>query len=156
MALAKTIRSLLNGGGTAAGVKGLRKAIAEIESELDGHRRELDQIPAKRADAALADDAEKAIEALRARENQLYNALEVGEVRLGHLRERLNELTRDDRQKDFTARRAAIIEASENAVAAVRSLHEAAANLVALRTSATAAGFEDEVREFRSCPTWST
>ena len=151
--LAKTIRSLLNGGGTAAGVKGLRKAIAEIENELADHRRELDQvIPAKRTEAALGDDAEKTIEALRAREDQLYNLLEVGEVRLGRLRERLNELTRDDRAKDFTARRAAIIEASDRVALTIRAVHEAAVSLIATREAAASAGFASEVQQIPLMP----
>jgi hypothetical protein len=145
MLSAKTIRSYLNGGGSAAGVKGLKQAIDTIEAELLAHRAELDAIPAKRADAALADDAQKAVAALSDRENYLYGEVEIGEVRLGRLRARLAEVTIDERKADFTERRAAIVKASDEVAAAVRKAHEATIALVGLRESATAAGFASEV-----------
>lgn len=148
----QTIRKLLNGGGTVAGVKGLRKAIAELESELDAHRLELDQMPAKCADEAMADDAEKAIEAMHARENHLYAALEVGEARLGRLRERLNELTISDRTKEYIERRDAIIVAAEKFISAVRPAHEAIVELNALREQFYGAGFAVDVANIPIAP----
>jgi len=91
------IGKLLNGGATAASIK---KAIAEIEGELDAHRLELDEIPARRDGAALKDNAEKEIGLLRDREQVLYDSLEVGEARLSKLRERLNELTAAESKTD--------------------------------------------------------
>jgi hypothetical protein len=62
-----------------------------IEAEAAKHRRELAAMPGLRADAILADDAVAAIAALKAREEELYGALEVGEMQLTRLREKLRE-----------------------------------------------------------------
>ena len=56
MLSAEKIGNLLNGGATAAAI---RAAIGEIESELDAYRPELDQIPARRGEAAFAANPEK-------------------------------------------------------------------------------------------------
>jgi hypothetical protein len=91
MILPKKIRSLLNGGAAQAGVKGLQEAIAAVEADMAGYQRELAEIPAKCADAALADDGPVAVRALRSREEELYAQLEIVEVQVGRLREKLRE-----------------------------------------------------------------
>lgn len=93
MLLPRKIRSLLNGGGAAAGPEGIAEAIRSIEAEMAEHRRELTVIPTKRADAALADDGPKVIAALKAREDELYAALEVCEIQINKLRQKLQEQT---------------------------------------------------------------
>jgi hypothetical protein len=91
MLLPKKVRSLLNGGAAQAGVKGLQDAISALEADMAAHRRELAEIPGKCADAALADDGAAAVMALRSREEELYARLEVAEVQIGRLREKLQE-----------------------------------------------------------------
>ncbi len=90
MLSAEKIGNLLNGGATAAAI---RAAIGEIESELDAYRPELDQIPARRGEAAFAANPEKEVATIRNREQSLYDAIELGEARLSRLWGRLNELT---------------------------------------------------------------
>ena len=99
MLLPKKIRSLLNGGAAAAGVEGLKSAIETISAEAAAFRCELAEIPARRGQAALADDAVMAMASLKAREDELYAALEVAEIRLAALREKLPEQT-DFRRRD--------------------------------------------------------
>ena len=152
MLLAKKIRSLLNGGGTAAGVPGLREAIGMLEAEMEVHRAELGEIPARRGVAALADDAEKELAALTAREDHLYAAIEVAQHRVAALRERLDELTASDRQADFSKRRDAIVEASVVAAAGIRESHEKVAKLIELREAARADGFERDVNAIPLLP----
>ena len=145
MLLAKKIRSLLNGGATVAGVKGLRDVIDTLEAEMAAHRAELGEMPRRRGDLALADDAEKELAALSAREDHLYRAIDVAQLRIERLRGRLAELTASDRQADFSARRDEIIAASATAAAAIREAHEKFRKAVELRENARAHGFEHEV-----------
>jgi hypothetical protein len=100
MLLPKRIRSLLNGGAAQAGVKGLQEAIAAIEADMAAHRRELAEIPGKCADAALADDGAAQVSALRSREEQLYAELEVAEIQIGRLRDKLRDQV-DHRRRDL-------------------------------------------------------
>jgi hypothetical protein len=152
MLLAKKIRSLLNGGGTVAGIRGLREAIGQIEAEMEAHRIELAEIPGRRNDAAFADDAEKERAALSAREEHLCAALDVAEIRIGRLRERLEELTAADREAELGKRREAILVAADNFVTALRATYSTFAELSKLRDEASAAGFRLDVQHIPIAP----
>src|SRR4051812_37722009 len=91
--LAKKFESLLNGGGTVAGVKGLETEVAALAIEMDGFRSEVGQIPARRALAITSDDNFAAtVEKLEARERELYRCLERAEFQKNALERRLEEI----------------------------------------------------------------
>lgn len=134
------IRKLLNGGAGAAGVEGLTAAINAITAEVAQHKAELGQIPKRRSEAALADDGEVRCAALTTRETELYASIEVAEIRIGKLREKLREqinLRRLDRiehhrrtaREKFEALRAALRAAVEANEAASQAYAAAAAEL---------------------------
>lgn len=141
MVALERLKKLLNGGGKAAGPKALRIAITEIESEQAATRREIEQIPAKRAEATLADDAEKQIAKLRSRENELYDTLEISEGRLALLRERLNELIVDERQADVIEYRKQIFAKGEQLLTALRHAQTVFQEFILHRKAFAAAGF---------------
>ena len=152
MSPVEKIKEILNGGGKIAGVKDVRKAIGELVSDGKAYRRELEEIPAKRADAAWADEPTKAIAALRAREEELYDLLEVGEVRLVRLRERLNELTGTTRKAELIERRKAIAAAADLLVDALQKASESFQNFIAARERAGAAGFHADLQHAPVAP----
>jgi hypothetical protein len=82
----KTIRSLL---GDAASVEGLRAAISAIETQFEENSDELHGMPARRAAAAIADDPLETLAAIRRREDELLDLLEIAESQIGLLRKRL-------------------------------------------------------------------
>jgi hypothetical protein len=88
----KTLRHLLNGGGAAAGTRGLRAAIAEIEEESANLRAEANSTAKLIADAAMTDDPAKRIAAVRCREQEIHDELSVNEIRQAKLRDKLTEL----------------------------------------------------------------
>jgi hypothetical protein len=135
----KKVRSLLNGGAAAAGVDGLQAAISSIEGELAAFRREVAEIPRRCGEAALADDGVAQTQALRARESELYAALEVGENQLARLREKLTELINIKRRDRIAYHRAEARKAFEALVVALASAVEA--------NEATGAVYEAAARE---------
>jgi hypothetical protein len=86
---AKKFKALVNGGAAAAGVDGLQDAIRSIEAEQVEFRRELGEIPTRRAEAILADDHDVALDALEARERVLYRAIEKGNLQIAELQVKL-------------------------------------------------------------------
>ena len=135
MMLPAKIRKLLNGGAAAAGVDGLRAAIDAIAAEIAAAKAELATLPTLRSEAALADDGEAQCTALTARETYLYSSIEVAEIRIAKLRDKLREQInyrrrdriehhrREAREKfeALTAALVAAVEANEAATAAYQA-----------------------------------
>jgi hypothetical protein len=139
MLAAKKIRSLLNGGAEAAGVDGLQAAIEAVMAEIEEHKHALAEIPARRAEAALADDAVAKIAALGVREDELYSAIEVAEIRIAKLRDKLRERVNFGRRDRVAFHRAQVKQKFETLAAAFSAV--VAANETAL------AAFEAAQRE---------
>lgn len=120
----KAIRKLLNGGGTIAGLEGLRAAILAIEVEQDDLKRLANSFPAQPERAALEDDAEQKLLSLATREKETYARLEANDVRIARLRERLAEVTFADRSKQWDGERDALIQETADAVASLKQTSE--------------------------------
>jgi hypothetical protein len=93
---AKKFASLLNGGASLAGVKGMASEIQALEAEMESARAELCTVPARRADLILQDDAAAQIDKLEARERELERLLERNSIQIDPLKKRLFELRRDE------------------------------------------------------------
>ena len=125
MLQAKKIRALLNGGAAAAGVDGLRAAVDAIAAEIAVHKREIVEIPKLRGEAALADDGEARCAALTARETELCAAIEVAEIRIARLREKLAEQINIRRRDRIEHHRLTAREKFEALASALRAAVEA-------------------------------
>jgi hypothetical protein len=91
MLSSKRLQSLLNGGATVLGAEGLEVEIDALVAEMGGHRRELGEMPSRRAQLILSDDHRAAIDKLEARERDLYRELEKGQLQLSALQSKLAE-----------------------------------------------------------------
>jgi len=152
MLLAKKVRHLLNGGGDAAGVQGVRDMIRAIENSIVASRAEIAEIPRKRAEAVLSDDAEKSLYELSTREDALFVSIEVAQSRIEKLRARLDELTITERCKEFAERHVAVLAAAEKFIVAAHAAHAATTELNLCREQMHAARFAVELASIPLAP----
>lgn len=89
--IAAKLKSLLNGGGEAVGVAGMRREIAHLEGQAADARAELSAMPMKRQELLLA-DAERDLKKLDDRESELYVTLEKISLAMPKLQTRLIEI----------------------------------------------------------------
>jgi hypothetical protein len=136
---ARVLQHLLNGGGGSAGLSGLQAEINTIQEVMDGHRRELAVMPARRAELLLSDDPDAELDRLELAERAAYRRLERGTMQIDALEERMGEMRRAAIRPLIDRHRAALMAVSEKVEAAV---------LAAMAANAEAAtAFADAVAE---------
>jgi hypothetical protein len=118
MLSSKKLKLLLNGGGTAVSVEA---EITALTHEMDGYRRELGEMPLRRAELIMSDDSNLQVDKMEARERQLYRDLEKADLQLAALHTKLDGHRNIGRGSRIKHHRAALIAAASNVEKAIEA-----------------------------------
>jgi hypothetical protein len=133
---ARALQHRLNRG--SGGLDDLQAEIDTIKTAVDGHRRELAEMPARRAELLLADDADAALDAMELRERELYRRLERGTMQITALAERMDEMRRAAIGPLIDRHRAALLAVSEKVEATIQAAMAANAEAESVFAAAVA------------------